>query len=81
MFLHDRFWYLVFHRGCRCARTFGVLERECACEACFVHDVQCLFEVVVGFVGEADDDVGGDRGVGYRDAHVLDDVEVALLLI
>ena len=35
-------------------------------------------EVVLGLAGEADDDVGGDRGVGHGGAHTLDDAEVLL---
>ena len=36
-------------------------------------------EVLLGLAGEADDDVGGDRGVGHRGADPVDDAEVRSL--
>ena len=50
----------------------ALAKRACA------DDVQGLLEVLLGLAGEADDDVGGDRGVGHRGADPLDDPEVAL---
>jgi hypothetical protein len=48
-------------RACRAA---GVLEGEGAGEARGLDDAQGVLEVGVGLAGEADDDVGGDGGVG-----------------
>ena len=38
-------------------------------------------EVVLGLAREADDDVGGDRGLGHRGPHALDDAEVLRLAV
>ena len=63
--------------ACRGASEYwkvnALANRACA------DDLERLLEVGLGLAGEADDDVGGDRRVGHRRPHPLDDAEVALL--
>ena len=47
-------------------------------EAGLAHGVQGLLEVLLGLAGEADDDVGGDRGVGDGGPHPVEDAEEPL---
>jgi hypothetical protein len=51
----------------------GVLEGEGAREARGLDAAQGVLEVGVGLAGEADDDVGGDGGVGHRRPHPVED--------
>ena len=60
------------------AGPLGVLEGERARETGRSHHVERGGEVGLGLAGEADDDVGGDGGVGDRGAYPIDDPQVAL---
>ena len=73
--------HLVGHRGGRRAGPDGVLEGERRGEPRRAHDLERLREVVLGLAGEADDDVGRDRGVGHRRADAVDDAEVLLAAV
>ena len=66
--LHDLLGHLAVQVGGRGARALGVLEGEGAREARLATTSRVCCEVVVGLAGEADDDVGGDGGVGHRGA-------------
>ena len=55
-----------------------VQERERAAESRLARDLERLLEVRLGLAGEADDDVGRDRGVRHRGADPVDDAEVAI---
>src|SRR5690606_26133227 len=45
------------------------------------YDVQGGLEVLLGLAGEADDDVGGDRGVRDQLAYAVEDAEELLLAV
>ena len=64
---------LLGHLGGRRARPRRILEREGAGEADLVDQRQRRLEIVLGLAGEADDEVGGERHVGPRRAHPVDD--------
>ena len=57
------------------AGTLGVLEREGGGEARLLDDVQRGLEVLLGFAGEADDDVRGDGGVRDPFPDLVQDAE------
>ena len=61
--LHDGLRHLVVEHGGGGAGALGVLEGERAGEPRRAYDVEGGREVLLGLAGEADDDVGGDRGV------------------
>ena len=77
-FLHNVSGQLTGHPSGRGARALRVLERERAGEAGAFNHVEGGLEVVFGFAGEPDDQVGGDRRVRHHGAHPVDDPEVAL---
>ena len=70
--------HLVGHRRGLGARARRVDERERAVVADLLDHLERLAEVVLGLAGEADDDVGAEREVGDRRAHLLGEREIAL---
>ena len=79
--LHDRLGHLIGHRRRRGALADRVLEREGAREPRLLDDAHGVFEVLVGLAGEADDDVGRDRGVRHALAHPVEDAEEPLAAV
>ena len=79
--LHDGLRHLVGHGRGRGALADRVLEREGAREARLLDDAHGVFEVLVGLAGEADDDVGRDRGVRHALAHAVEDAEEPLAAV
>ena len=77
-FLHDGFRQLTVEFGGGGAGALGVLEGERAREPGLPHHVQRGREVLFGLTGEADDQVGGDRGVRHGRPDPVDDAEITL---
>src|SRR6478752_224206 len=73
--LDDRLGDLVVHRRRGGAGADGVLEGEGAGEAGRADDLEGALEVLLRLAGEADDDVGRDRGVRDVAADGVDDAE------
>src|SRR5271170_6144407 len=69
---------LVWHRRGGGAGADRVAEGERAREPRLAHQVQGVLEVLVRLPREADDDVGGDRGVRYPGPDVGQDGQVAV---
>ncbi len=79
--LHDRRFDLPVHGRRRGAGPPGVLERESTGEPRLADHLQGVGKICLSLPGEADDDVGGDRGVGHRRPYPLDDPEETLLAV
>ena len=60
------------------ARARGVLEGVGRGEACLLDNVESGLEVLLGLAGEADDDVGGDGGLGHNVPDLVQDAQEAL---
>ena len=75
---HNVFGHLAIQVGGGGSWPLRVLEGECAGEPRLLDDVERGLEVGLGFAGESDDDVGGDRGVRNGGTDAVDDPEVAL---
>ncbi len=78
---HDRRFDLPVHGRRRGTRSPGILERESTGEPRLADHMQGVGKICLGLPGEADDDVGGDRGVGHRRPYPLDDPEETLLAV
>ena len=65
----------LFHCGGRRAGAWRVDERERRGEARLAHHVHGLLEVLLGFTGESDDDIGGNLCVGHGLADTTEDIE------
>ncbi len=69
---------LVVHIGRRRAGPLGVLEGKGAGKAGGFHNVERGLEVLFGFSGETNNDVGGDGGVRYPLAYPVQDAQELL---
>ena len=69
------------HRRAGRARARRIFERESARIADFVDDRQRLPEIHLGLPREADDEIRGERHVGARFAHALDDAQIIRALV
>ena len=76
--LDDLLRHLVGHRRRGRPGPDRVLEGECRGEPGGLDHAQGLLEVLLRLAGEADDDVGADRGVRQLGAHPVEDAEELL---
>src|SRR5690606_23441133 len=69
---------LAIHRRCGSAGARGVLEAERLRISDCVHQPQRLFELEVGFAGEADDEIAAERDVRPGRAEAVEETQVGV---